>query len=67
MTLSNLWLVVALEPDEVLEGIIFLKKMFEVTKTTAEPNAQRRPRALEADMSKLQASMTPMVSGTKEK
>ena len=50
-----------------LEGMIFLKKMLDVTKTIAEPNAQRRPIAFDADMSKLQASMTPIVSGSREK
>lgn len=47
--------------------MIFLKKIFEETKTTADPNAQRRPIAFEADMSKLQASITPKVSGNKDR
>ncbi len=48
------------------EGTIFLKKMFCETKTIAEPNAHSRPVMLEADTSKLQASMTPMVKGSRE-
>ena len=48
-------------------GMIFLKKMLDDTKTMAEPKAHRRPRALDADMSELQASMTPIVSGMREK
>jgi hypothetical protein len=49
------------------EGMIFLKKMFDVTKTIAEPNAQRRPAVLDADISNVQASITPMVSGKRER
>ena len=44
----------------------FLKNIFEDTKMIAEPNAQRRPRALEADMSKEQASITPTVRGRRD-
>ena len=62
MTLSNLC-----DVDVLFVGMIFLKKMLDVTKTIAEPNAQRRPIAFDADMSKLQASMTPIVSGSREK
>jgi flagellar basal body rod protein FlgF len=53
--------------DEDGDGIIFLKKMFDETKTIAEPKAQRRPGVLEADISNVQANMTPMVSGNREK
>jgi len=49
------------------EGIIFLKKMLEDTKTRAEPNAQRRPVVFDADMSNVQASITPRVRGRREK
>lgn len=45
----------------------FLKKMLDVTKMTAEPNAIRRPMKSEAEMSKLHASITPSVSGTNER
>ena len=51
----------------VLEGIIFLKKIFELTNTRAEPKAQRRPIVLEADTSNEHASMTPTVRGNKDK
>jgi hypothetical protein len=64
LSLSNLWDGCDIPP--LLEGIIFLKKMLELTKTRADPKAQRRPIALEADMSKEHASMTPMVSGRRE-
>lgn len=53
--------------DTVLfEGMTFLKKMFELTKMSAEPNAQSKPIAFDSDMSELQARMTPMVSGRRE-
>jgi hypothetical protein len=48
------------------EGMILLKKMLELTKTIAEPKAQRRPVVLHAEMSKVQASMTPIVNGRRE-
>lgn len=50
----------------VFDGIIFLKKILELTKTRAEPKAQRRPVAFDADTSNEHASMTPMVSGRSE-
>ena len=40
--------------------------MFDETKTSAEPNAQINPRALDADMSNEHASITPMVSGSSD-
>ncbi len=48
------------------DGIIFLKKMLEETKTSAEPKAHRRPNELEGDKSKVHASMTPRVRGRRE-
>ena len=60
--MSSLWEDWELGPD----GTIFLKKIFWETNTMAEPNAQRRPIAFDADMSKLHASMTPRVSGSRE-
>jgi hypothetical protein len=48
------------------DGIIFLKKMLELTNTRAEPNAQRRPVGFEAD-SNVHASMTPTIRGSREK
>jgi hypothetical protein len=45
----------------------FLKKIFEVTKTSAEPKAQASPVTLLADMSNEQANMTPRVKGSSEK
>lgn len=45
----------------------FLKKIFDDTKMTAEPNAQIRPRKLDADMSNEHASMTPRVSGSSDR
>lgn len=48
------------------EGIIFLKKMLEDTKTSAEPNAQRSPVVFDAETSKVQASITPKVKGRSE-
>ena len=50
----------------LLEGMTFLKKMFELTKISAEPNAQSKPIAFDNDMSELQARMTPIVSGRRE-
>lgn len=47
--------------------MIFLKKMLEDTKTSAEPNAHSRPIALDAEMSKLHASMTPIVRGSNDR
>ena len=49
------------------EGTIFLKKMFCDTKMIADPNAQMRPIMLDADVSKLHASITPTVKGSNEK
>lgn len=44
-----------------------MKKMFCDTKMIAEPNAQISPIMLDAEVSKLHASMTPMVNGSNEK
>jgi len=41
--------------------------MFELTNTRAEPNADSKPVGLEAETSKVHASMTPMVRGKREK
>lgn len=49
------------------EGIIFLKKMFEETKTRAEPKAQRRPVVFDADMSNVHANITPIVRGRRDR
>ena len=46
--------------------MIFLKKMFDDTKTIAEPNAHNNPMALDADTSNEQANMTPRVRGNKD-
>jgi hypothetical protein len=43
-----------------------LKKMFDDTKTMAEPNAHSKPMALDADTSNEQANMTPRVRGKKD-
>jgi len=51
-------------PDE--DGIIFLKKMFEDTKTIAEPKAERRPRIFDAENSEEHAIMTPNVKGSND-
>jgi hypothetical protein len=48
-------------------GIIFLKNMLELTKMRAEPKADINPKILDADTSKVHASMTPMVSGRRER
>lgn len=64
--LSSLWDDVNDVPA-VFEGIIFLKKIFELTNTRAEPKAQRRPIVLEADTSNEHASMTPTVRGRRDK
>lgn len=61
--LSNLWDV---WPFPVFDGIIFLKKMLELTKTSAEPNALRSPKVFDADTSKEHANITPIVSGRRE-
>ena len=55
--------------DEVpseCDGITFLKKILELTKTRAEPKAQSKPIALEAETSNEHANMTPMVRGRSE-
>lgn len=44
-----------------------MKKMFCDTKIIAEPNAQMTPIILDAEVSKLHASMTPNVKGSNEK
>lgn len=62
--MSSLWAEGA-EPA-VGVGMIFLKKIFEDTNMRAEPKAHKRPIILEADMSNVHASMTPMVSGRSE-
>jgi len=64
--LSSLWDDVNDVPA-VFAGIIFLKKIFELTNTRAEPKAQRRPIVLEADTSNEHASMTPTVRGRRDK
>ena len=43
-----------------------MKKMFDDTKTIAEPNAHNKPIALDADTSNEQANMTPRVRGKKD-
>jgi hypothetical protein len=43
-----------------------LKKIFDDTKTMAEPNAHNKPTALDADTSNEQANMTPSVRGNKD-
>ena len=53
-------------PLPFCEGMIFLKKIFDDTNTIADPNAQIRPRVLEADMSNEHANITPMVNGSNE-
>jgi hypothetical protein len=53
-------------PPPASEGIIFLKKMLELTKTKADPNAQSKPTVFDAEMSNEQASITPIVRGDKE-
>ena len=54
------------EDPPVLEGMIFLKKIFELTKTMADPKAHNMPTTLEAETSKEHASITPIVKGSKE-
>jgi hypothetical protein len=57
------------DSDEVpseCDGITFLKKILELTKTRAEPKAQSKPIALEAETSDEHANMTPMVRGRSE-
>ena len=49
------------------DGITFLKKMLEDTKTMADANAQAIPNTFEVDESKEHTSMTPMVRGRSEK
>jgi hypothetical protein len=61
--LSNLWELP--EYPLELEGIIFLKTMLELTNTSADPNAQTNP-ITSFETSNEQASMTPMVSGSRE-
>jgi hypothetical protein len=51
----------------VSDGMIRLKNIFELTKTRADPKAQRRPMEFEADVSNEHASMTPMVRGRRDK
>lgn len=60
------WAYVPVDPEPA-EGISFLKTMFCETKTMVEPNAQMRPRILEAEMSNEHASMTPRVRGRSER
>lgn len=55
------------EDTVLFEGTTFLKKMLELTKMSAEPNAQSKPIAFDSDMSELQARITPMVSGRRER
>lgn len=40
-----------------------MKKIFELTKTRAEPKAQSNPTGLDAEASKVDANMTPIVRG----
>ena len=57
------------DTDEVpseCDGMIFLKKILELTKTRAEPKAQIKPIALEAETSNEHANMTPTVRGRSE-
>lgn len=49
-----------------LDGIIFLKKIFELTKTRADPKAHSRPIMFDADTSNEQANITPIVRGKSE-
>lgn len=44
----------------------FLKKMFELTKMTADPKAQDKPRKLEPETSNVHTSITPTVRGRRE-
>jgi len=46
--------------------MIFLKNILELTKMRADPKADIRPKILDADISKVHASMTPIVSGRRE-
>jgi hypothetical protein len=46
--------------------MIFLKKILDDTKTMAEPKAHNKPMALDADTSNEQASMTPIVRGSRD-
>ena len=57
--------VVGAEPA-VFVGMSFLKKMLEETKMMADPNAQKRPRGLDATSNE-QESMTPIVNGRSER
>ena len=49
-----------------VEGMIFLKKIFDETKTSAEPNAHSNPIAFEIDIFDEHARMTPKVRGKSE-
>ena len=64
-SLSSLWEGVDVEPP-AFDGITFLKNILELTKTRADPKAQRRPTAFDAETSKEQASITPNVNGNNE-
>lgn len=46
--------------------MIFLKKILELTKTSADPKAHNRPMKSDAETANEQASMTPMVKGRSE-
>jgi hypothetical protein len=61
LILSSLW------EEWPFVGIIFLKTMLDDTKTMAEPKADSRPIKSDADTSNEHASMTPNVSGNKER
>ena len=63
--LSSLCDVTDEVPSEC-DGMTFLKKILELTKTRAEPKAQSKPIALEAETSNEHANMTPMVRGRSE-
>lgn len=54
------------EEAEEPVGMIFLKKIFDDTKTIAEPNAHNKPTALDADTSNEHASMTPSIRGSSD-
>ena len=63
--LSSLCDVTDEVPSEC-DGMTFLKKILELTKTRAEPKAQSKPIAFDAETSNEHANMTPMVKGRSE-
>ena len=64
--LSSLWDVLGAEEPPVCDGMTFLKNMLELTKMSADPKAQRRPIAFDAETSNEKASITPIVNGSSE-